>query len=51
MTQTDTIPTRMRALVKREAAKGIWMDEVEVPSPAWAAPTEAANASAMRVAG
>jgi len=33
MTQTDTIPTRMRALVKREAAKGIWMDEVEVPSP------------------
>ena len=28
-----TTPTTMRALVKRELAKGIWMEEVPVPEP------------------
>src|SRR5690606_39588768 len=30
---TPELPTTMRALVKREAARGIWMEEVPVPSP------------------
>ena len=28
--------TMMKALVKREATKGIWMEEVPVPTPAFA---------------
>src|SRR3546814_15770265 len=31
--QTPQIPSTMKALVKREAAKGIWMEEVPVPQP------------------
>src|SRR3546814_1773220 len=31
--QTLQIPSTMKALVKREAAKGIWMEEVPVPQP------------------
>jgi len=31
--QQSTIPTAMKALVKRELAKGIWMEEVPVPEP------------------
>src|SRR5690554_6987055 len=33
MGQPSQIPTTMRALVKREAAKGMWMEEVPVPAP------------------
>ena len=33
MADTSRRPTTMRALVKREATKGIWMEEVPVPSP------------------
>ena len=31
--QQSTIPTTMKALVKRELARGIWMEEVPVPEP------------------
>ena len=33
MSQAAQIPTTMRALVKREAAKGMWMEQVPVPTP------------------
>ena len=31
--QQPPLPTTMKALVKRELAKGIWMEEVPVPEP------------------
>ena len=33
MSASASHPSTMRALVKREAGKGIWMEQVPVPSP------------------
>ena len=35
--------TELKALVKREAAKGIWMEDVPVPAPGPLLPAEAAT--------